>query len=208
MNREIGWTNLPVWSKVGIIILCIIISSNGLTDVSSSSASTINSIDVIISVKWIEEDIKLDEGQTVTNHQQTTTSSFYQMYLKPTDELVPSSIDSNLMPYRESESFSRATFSLFSQQLLSPMWNALPQNGHFSDGNDTSEAFTEDDNQIQNKVLQQLDPYDSITFLQDQLPDYFVSFSTLLSKEDYAHYASIQDYNGIITVMIVDDHEV
>lgn len=112
------------------------------------------------------------------------------------------------MPYRESESFSRATFSLFSQQLLSPMWNAIAQNGYLSDGNDTSEAFTEDDNQIQNKVIQQLDPYDSVTFLQDQLPDYFVSFSTFLSKEDYAHYASIQDYNGIITVMIIVDHEV
>lgn len=75
---------------------------------------------------------------------------------------------------------------------------------HLTVSNDAKEPFTEEEISLQTNQdeISHLDPADSILFLERQLPDYFISFSTILSKEDYDHYKQQHDINGILTVWI------
>ena len=136
----------------------------------------------------------------------TATSSLFQPFVTSSVVMENGSFNSNFTPVDEGENFSRATFSLFSQQLLSPMWNEKEEEEEHPVNNEMTNAESVNDineiNDINDQIVKTLDPEDTSQFLEKQLPDYFISFSTLLTKEDYFQYVEQNDLNGIITVFI------
>lgn len=181
-------------------------SSDGLTVIESASESTSNSNFYQIRFIIVEEDVHIDEMQNAMPIRRTATSSLFQPFVTSSVVMENESFNSNFTPVDEGENFSRATFSLFSQQLLSPMWNEKEEEKQHPVNNEMTNAESvneiNDINDINDQIVKTLDPEDTSQFLEKQLPDYFISFSTLLTKEDYFQYVEHNDLNGIITVFI------
>ena len=175
-------------------------SSDGLTVIESASESTSNSNFYQIRFIIVEEDVHIDEMQNAMPIRRTATSSLFQPFVTSSVVMENGSFNSNFTPVDEGENFSRATFSLFSQQLLSPMWNEKEEEEEHPVNNEMTNA--ESVNEINDQIVKELDPEDTGLFLEKQLPDYFISFSTLLTKEDYYQFVEQDNINGIITVFI------
>ena len=175
-------------------------SSDGLTVIESASESTSNSNFYQILFIIVEEDVHIDEMPNAMPIRKTATSSLFQPFVTSSVVIENGSFNSNFTPVDEGENFSRATFSLFSQQLLSPMWNEKEEEEEHPVNNEMTNA--ESVNEINDQIVKELDPEDTSLFLEKQLPDYFISFSTLLTKEDYYQFVEQDNINGIITVFI------
>ena len=175
-------------------------SSDGLTVIESASESTSNSNSYQILFIIVEEDVHIDGMPNAMPIRKTATSSLFQPFVTSSVVIENGSFNSNFTPVDEGENFSRATFSLFSQQLLSPMWNEKEEEEEHPVNNEMTNA--ESVNEINDQIVKELDPEDTSLFLEKQLPDYFISFSTLLTKEDYYQFVEQDNINGIITVFI------
>ena len=94
-----------------------------MTVIESASESTSNSNFYRFRIIIVEEDVHIDEMSNAMPIRKTATSSLFQPFVTSSVVMENGSFNSNFTPVDEGENFSRATFSLFSQQLLSPMWN-------------------------------------------------------------------------------------
>ena len=171
-----------------------------MTVIESASESTSNSNFYQFRIIIVEEDVHIDEMPNAMPIRKTATSSLFQPFVTSSVVMEYGSFNSNFTPVDEGENFSRATFSLFSQQLLSPMWNEKEEEEEHPVNNEMTNA--ESVNEINDQIVKELDPEDTSLFLEKQLPDYFISFSTLLTKEDYYQFVEQDNINGIITVFI------
>lgn len=128
-------------------------------------------------------------------HQQPFGSSNFQPFSRSSNVFAAPSLDSDANGFEDGERFSRMTFSLMSQQLLSPMWDVIdipkdaisiePELGD----NDAYSITTNKDENVESPVSMELN-----------LPAHFISLSSPISKEEYLQYAENNDLNGVLTV--------
>ena len=130
-----------------------------------------------------------------TTHQQPIGSSNFQPFSRSLNVFAAPSLDSDMNGFEDGERFSRMTFSLMSQQLLSPMWDIIDI---------PKDAITIEpelgDNVAISIIPNEDEKGESPASMELNLPEQFISLSNPISKEDYLQYAESNDLNGVLTV--------